>query len=199
MDCPNAYLYADISDGGLGVPSLRYSVPVWRAERLASLSTSMSPACLAGTPGDFLQRLRERAARGLLTCDVKKYFAEKLYCSGDGVALSESARVPRQHDWVGAPTRFLSGKDFINLVKTRINCLPTASRCARGRFNKDKMCRAGCNRKETLNHISQGCPRTHQRRIARHNAISNYYIITYYTLYLMNPYTRPMLVTESLI
>ncbi|GBN01335.1 Retrovirus-related Pol polyprotein from type-2 retrotransposable element R2DM [Araneus ventricosus] len=36
------------------------------------------------------------------------------------------------------------------------------------------MCRAGCNRKETLNHISQGCPLTHQRRIARHNAVSNY-------------------------
>ncbi|GBN58405.1 Retrovirus-related Pol polyprotein from type-2 retrotransposable element R2DM [Araneus ventricosus] len=36
------------------------------------------------------------------------------------------------------------------------------------------MCRAGCNRNETLNHISQGCPRTHQRRIARHNAVSNY-------------------------
>ncbi|GBN09858.1 hypothetical protein AVEN_182974-1 [Araneus ventricosus] len=36
------------------------------------------------------------------------------------------------------------------------------------------MCRASCNRKETLNHISQGYPRTHQRRIASHNAVSNY-------------------------
>ncbi|GBN16315.1 Retrovirus-related Pol polyprotein from type-2 retrotransposable element R2DM [Araneus ventricosus] len=173
-DCPNTYLYAAISDGGLGVPSLRYLVPVWRSEKLASLSTSMSPACLAGPPGDYLQRLRERAARGLLTCDVTKYFASKLYNSVDGLALGESGKVPKQHSWVGSSNRFLSRKDFINLIKTRINCLPTASRCARGRLQKDKMCRAGCNRKETLNHISQGCPRTHQRRIARHNAVSNY-------------------------
>ncbi|GBO39965.1 Retrovirus-related Pol polyprotein from type-2 retrotransposable element R2DM [Araneus ventricosus] len=173
-DCPNAYLYAAISDGGLGVPCLRYSVPVWRAARLTSLSTSMSPACLAGPPGDYLQRLQERAARGLLTADVNKFFAAKLYNSVDGLALSESAKVPKQHNWVASFNRFLSGRDFINLVKTRINCLPTASRCARGRLSKDKMCRAGCNHKETINHISQGCPRTHQRRVARHNAVSNY-------------------------
>ncbi|GBN90260.1 Retrovirus-related Pol polyprotein from type-2 retrotransposable element R2DM [Araneus ventricosus] len=127
-DCPNAYLHAAISDGGLGVPSLRYSVPVWRSERLAGLSTSMSPACLAGPPGDYLQRLRERAARVLLTCDVNKYFAEKLYNSVDGLALRESNKVPKQHGSVGSANRFLSGTDFINLVKTRINCLPTASR-----------------------------------------------------------------------
>ncbi|GBN58406.1 Retrovirus-related Pol polyprotein from type-2 retrotransposable element R2DM [Araneus ventricosus] len=49
-DCLIAYLYTAISDGGLGVHSLRYSVPVWRSERLAGLSTSTSPACLAGPP-----------------------------------------------------------------------------------------------------------------------------------------------------
>ncbi|GBN58774.1 hypothetical protein AVEN_120842-1 [Araneus ventricosus] len=27
-DCPNAYQHAAVSEGGLGVPSLRYSVPV---------------------------------------------------------------------------------------------------------------------------------------------------------------------------
>ncbi|GBL95535.1 Retrovirus-related Pol polyprotein from type-2 retrotransposable element R2DM [Araneus ventricosus] len=85
-DCPNAYLYAAISDGGLGVPCLRYSVPVWRAARLTSLSTSMTPACLAGAPGEYLQRLRERAARGLLTGDVNKFFAAKFYNSVDGLA-----------------------------------------------------------------------------------------------------------------
>ncbi|GBN69990.1 Retrovirus-related Pol polyprotein from type-2 retrotransposable element R2DM, partial [Araneus ventricosus] len=47
------------------------------------------------------------------------------------------------------------------------------SRCARGRPAKEKYCRAGCPRKETLNHISQACPRTHGKRIARHNAVAN--------------------------
>ncbi|GBN40510.1 hypothetical protein AVEN_275214-1 [Araneus ventricosus] len=36
------------------------------------------------------------------------------------------------------------------------------------------MCRAGYNRKETLNHVSQGCPRTYERRMACHNAVSKY-------------------------
>ncbi|GBN73446.1 Retrovirus-related Pol polyprotein from type-2 retrotransposable element R2DM, partial [Araneus ventricosus] len=46
--------------------------------------------------------------------------------------------------------------------------------CARGRPAKDKYCIAGCPRKETLNHISQACPRTHGKRISRHNAVANY-------------------------
>ncbi|GBN02051.1 Retrovirus-related Pol polyprotein from type-2 retrotransposable element R2DM [Araneus ventricosus] len=56
-DCPNAYLYAAISDGGLGVPSLRYLVPVWLSERLASLSTSVS-----GLSGGASRRLFAAAA-----------------------------------------------------------------------------------------------------------------------------------------
>ncbi|GBL82834.1 Retrovirus-related Pol polyprotein from type-2 retrotransposable element R2DM [Araneus ventricosus] len=172
-DCPNSYLHAAVSDGGLGVPSLRYAVPVWRSER-HGLSTAMSPGCLAGPPGDYLQRLRERVARVLLTCDVSKFFAQKLYNSVDGLALGESSKVPKQHDWINFGNRFLFGPDYINLIKTRINCLPTASRCARGRPLKEKMCRAGCNRKATLNHISHGCSRTHESRIARHNAVFKY-------------------------
>ncbi|GBN17319.1 Retrovirus-related Pol polyprotein from type-2 retrotransposable element R2DM [Araneus ventricosus] len=68
----------------------------------------------------------------------------------------------------------LSGRDFINFIKTKIDCLPTASRCARGRPAKDMYCRAGYPRKETLNHVSQACPRTHVKRIRRHDAIINY-------------------------
>ncbi|GBM88628.1 hypothetical protein AVEN_207124-1 [Araneus ventricosus] len=83
----------------------------------------MSPGCLAGPPGDYLQRLRERVSRVLLTRDVSKYFAQKLYSSVDGLALSKSNEIPRQHDWINASNRFISGKDYINLIKTRINCL----------------------------------------------------------------------------
>ncbi|GBN58773.1 Retrovirus-related Pol polyprotein from type-2 retrotransposable element R2DM [Araneus ventricosus] len=146
----------------------------------------MSPDCLEGQPGDYLQRLRERVPRVLLTRDVSKYFAEKLYSSVDGLALIENNKMPKQHDWISASNRFLSGKDYINLMKTRINCLPTASRCAPGRPQKEKMCRACCNRKETLNHISQGCPLAQERKIARHNVLAFLQILIAKMFFLIN-------------
>ncbi|GBN58378.1 Retrovirus-related Pol polyprotein from type-2 retrotransposable element R2DM [Araneus ventricosus] len=130
--------------------------------------------CLGGSGGGYLQRLVDRVKNIQIANNPKTYFSEKLYQSVDGRALSECAKTKNQNDWVKSRNRFLSGKDFINLIKTRINCLPTASRCARDRPAKDKYCRAGCPRKETLNHISQACPRTHGKRIDRHNAVANY-------------------------
>ncbi|GBO11957.1 Retrovirus-related Pol polyprotein from type-2 retrotransposable element R2DM [Araneus ventricosus] len=134
--CPNTYLDAYVSDGGLNVPSLWYSFPVWRSARLTSLSTAMFPDCLAGPPGDYLQQMRDPVARALLTRDIYKFFGQKLFNSVDGLALIDSKSVPKQHEWVNSGNRFLSGKDYINLIKSRINCLPTASRCARGRPQK---------------------------------------------------------------
>ncbi|GBN89416.1 Retrovirus-related Pol polyprotein from type-2 retrotransposable element R2DM [Araneus ventricosus] len=42
-DCPNSFIHASVADGGLGVPSLRISIPFWRLSRLGSL----------GVPGGF--------------------------------------------------------------------------------------------------------------------------------------------------
>ncbi|GBN95224.1 Retrovirus-related Pol polyprotein from type-2 retrotransposable element R2DM [Araneus ventricosus] len=98
----------------------------------------------------------------------------KNYTTLDGAALIGSSKVKNQNLWVQSRNKFLSGKDYVNLLKTKIACLPTAARCARGRPAKDKYCRAGCPRKETLNHVSQACPRTYGKRIQRHEAVVNY-------------------------
>lgn len=37
-----------------------------------------------------------------------------------------------------------------------------------------RLCRAGCERIEIINHIVQQCHHTHDMRIKRHNEISNY-------------------------
>ncbi|GBM23942.1 hypothetical protein AVEN_205824-1 [Araneus ventricosus] len=79
--------------------------------------------CLGGSGGGYLQRLVDRVKNIQITNNPKTYFSEKLYQSVDGRALSECAKTKNQNDWVKSRNRFLSGKDFINLIKTRINRL----------------------------------------------------------------------------
>ncbi|GBN08981.1 Retrovirus-related Pol polyprotein from type-2 retrotransposable element R2DM [Araneus ventricosus] len=156
----------------------------------------MSGGCLGGSAGEYLQRLIDRVKNIQLTDNSKTYFAEKLYQTVDGRALLNSPKVKNQNIWIQSRNTFLSGRDFVNLAKTKIGCLPTASICTRGRPAKDKYCRAGCPRKETLNHVSQwrsivkygscarkhnttnhvsqACPRTHGKRIQTHDAFVNY-------------------------
>lgn len=100
--------------------------------------------------------------------------ARKLHGSIDGLGLAKSGGVPQQHQWVIDGTRFLSGRDFLNIIKLRINALPTRSKCARGRMGHDKRCRAGCSAVETMNHIQQICERTHDTRVDRHDDLVKY-------------------------
>ncbi|GBM85502.1 Retrovirus-related Pol polyprotein from type-2 retrotransposable element R2DM [Araneus ventricosus] len=46
--CPNAYLHASVADGGLGVPSIRVLVPLWRLSRLVSLGAVISGEGVSG-------------------------------------------------------------------------------------------------------------------------------------------------------
>ncbi|GBN57612.1 Retrovirus-related Pol polyprotein from type-2 retrotransposable element R2DM, partial [Araneus ventricosus] len=101
-------------------------------------------------------------------------WAERLYASVDGRALSASCKTAGQHTWVRSGTSLVPGRDFISMLKTRINALPTRTRTSRGRPNKIRSCRAGCAALETPNHVVQQCFRSHGLRIKRHNAIANY-------------------------
>lgn len=104
---------------------------------------------------------------------MDRKWAESLYEKVDGKGLNESARVPQQHMWIREGTRFLSGKDFVQSCKLRINTLPCKSRTTRGR-SLERFCRAGCNRVETLNHILQQCHRIYGYRIRRHDVAVSY-------------------------
>ncbi|KAL0103798.1 hypothetical protein PUN28_017835 [Cardiocondyla obscurior] len=178
-DTPNAYIHASIRDGGLGISSLRWTVPLRRLNRLKKLPLAEQPANSA--PGAFTQneikqcenRLKDNQQNIKTSADIYKRWAEQLYTKVDGIGLKESSQVPQQHVWIQEGTRFLTGKDFLQSCKLRINALPTKSRTSRGR-PKERLCRAGCNRPETLNHVLQQCHRTHGPRIKRHNAIITY-------------------------
>lgn len=175
-DCPNSYIHAAVKDGGLGVPCLRLLVPVLRLRRLGSLRLSLSSGALGTVPGSFLDEMIAKVSSITTSLDPESMMREALYASVDGSSLRDSSGVPSQHSWIGSPTLFLSGKDYINCNKLRINALPCRSRVSRGRPTNDRFCRAGCPRIEDLAHILQSCPRTHGKRVARHNAIANYII-----------------------
>lgn len=122
-----------------------------------------------------VSRRRLKEGQTDLNCKAKidKRWADLLHASSNGKALTPSKEVPQQHQWVTEGNRFLSGGDFINSLKLRINALPTNSRSKRGRI-ASRRCRAGCNEIEKLNHIMQRCHRTHAARVARHDAVVFY-------------------------
>jgi len=99
---------------------------------------------------------------------IEEYWANRLFMSVDGNGLREAGHYGPQQ-----PTRLLTGKEYIDGIKLRINALPTKSRTTRGRHELDRQCRAGCDAPETSNHIMQKCYRSHERRVARHNCVVN--------------------------
>lgn len=136
-----------------------------------------------GTPGAFLNqeiakctiRLRDGQASLESKADIEAWWANRLYSAIDGIGLKEAAKSPQQNDWVSDGTKFLSGKDYLQTCRLRINALPTRSRTTRGRPD-DRMCRGECNRVETLNHVLQQCHRTHGPRTKRHDAVVAYVV-----------------------
>lgn len=179
-DCPNGYIHAAIEDGGLGIASIRWRAPLERLGRLKALTKS---SYISGpVAGAYIEReitkvelrLKDNSNNILRSSeDIDKFWARCLYARFDGKPLENSRQVLGQHKWVGNFTRFLSGRDFVNSCKTRINALPTLARTSRGRV-KDRNCRGGCRQVETSNHVIQICHRTHVTRVKRHNAVCNY-------------------------
>lgn len=176
-DAPNAYFHAPVRHGGLGIRSLRWHAPLVRRSRLSGINL---PGVVANT---YLAREIDRATKRLnlasgvvLTTQaaVEGMWRERLRSHVDGAGLRQAEDVPAAHRWICEPTNLLRASDFVNSIKCRINALPTRARTARGRPAKDRFCRAGCQGPETLNHVLQQCPRTHDMRVRRHDAVVNY-------------------------
>ncbi|KAG0437250.1 hypothetical protein HPB47_017530 [Ixodes persulcatus] len=99
---------------------------------------------------------------------VQSMWAARLHRSCDGAALRDSRRVPAAHQWISEGSRLLRGRQFIDLVKLRINAQPTVERKSRG-HRQDLNCRAGCRAPESLGHVLQCCPREHRNGTKRHD------------------------------
>lgn len=181
-DAPMAYFHADVSEGGLCVPSLRTAIPGMQIRRLEKLSQSSHPACRAALKTRLLKSLTQRAkaaaryrGKELFTKKaVSAFWTELLHHSVDGAALKNCRDAPYAQAWVRDGTRLLSGKQFIDLVKLRINAFPNLTRTKRGQGGASKSCRAGCLAPESLGHILQACHRTHSTRLQRHDGMVAY-------------------------
>lgn len=178
-DVPVAFFHALVEDGGLGIVSLRWQAPLMRLERLRNLQLPLPSGIvtvntfLASEIAKVERRLQIGVDRILSGGDLRKYWANRLYAAIDGRGLLHSSDHHPAHRWIREPTRLLTGRDFINCIKLRINALPTRSRCSRGRTS-ERSCRAGCDAQETLNHIVQGCYRTKRDRTNRHDSVIKY-------------------------
>jgi len=163
-DVPNAYFHATVKNGGLGVPSMRWTAPAQRRGRLIVVAQNLGQKNLDKFINDelvtCLRRLTDQGVKYATPSDISRRWTEKLYQSVDGGALKNSAGTPHQHQWIADGNRLLSGRDFINCGRRRIGAMPTKSRTTRGRAN-ERRCRAGCLAQETLNHVLQHCYRTH--------------------------------------
>lgn len=176
-DVPNAFFHAPISDGGLGIPAVRWIAPWLRLHCLESLELPNQQASL--TANTFMANEIDKAKRRLQVegrylvtrSDIDAFWSSKLHESVDGSGLKEASHAPYAHRWIREPTRLLSGRDFIRCLKLRINALPSKSRTTRGRARLDRLCRGGCGVSETTNHILQGCHRTHSSRVERHDSV----------------------------
>lgn len=175
-DTVNAYLHAHVKDGGLSIPSLRWLMPLHRRLRLEKMidPNNHDKISYLSNEIDLTKRRLTDAGMDLnSTTKIRARWAKLLHQSIDGRALKEASKVPQQNAWITEPTRLVSGRDFLHMIKLRINALPTKSRTSRGRI-ADRTCRAGCREIETLGHILQRCHRTHDQRLRRHNALISY-------------------------
>jgi hypothetical protein len=176
---PSAFLYAPVGDGGLGLMSLRTSVPSMIVARYEKLEVSKSPHARAAGLSEVIQG-RIATARKFLMQDVdgpvtsaeraQKFHARRLHNSIDGRALQSAKNSRQTHTWVSDGTRMMSGGSFIKALALRIQALPTLSRSRRG-YEGHRNCRAGCKRIETQDHVLGSCGRTKLQVSARHNKI----------------------------
>lgn len=179
-DVPIAFFHAPVDQGGLGIPAMRWQGPLLRFSKINTICIpSVENVVQADT---FIANERDKARSRLQSGTsfltsvelINNYWSGRLHTSVDGAGLLEAKDVKQSHRWIKEPSKLLSGRDFLNCIKLRINALPVRSRTSRGRPAIDRRCRAGCQVPETLNHIVQQCFRTQSARIERHNSVVNF-------------------------
>ena len=179
-DTPIAFFHAQVDQGGLGLPSLRWHAPLLRKERLTNLhlpnleTEAIANIFIAKEIDHASKRLRYDGKVLNTRKNIDENWSTLLYKSVDGFGLREASHHKQAHRWIREPSKLLTGRDFINCIKIRINALPSKSRTTRGRSTMDRMCRGGCGVPETTNHIIQQCHRTHAIRVDRHNSVASY-------------------------
>lgn len=183
-DTTNSYIHSDNKDGGLGIPSLKFQIPILRKTRLENLivraasgSDPLLQTLLDESP--YMKAELKRWGQGLKVKDrtfgskrqVKKWFSDCLYASVDGSGLVHHQQSQGISGWVVNGTGLLTGRSYVHANQIRSATLHTAYRAARGFPNASTACDS-CGRPETLSHILQTCERTGAPRDDRHDRVN---------------------------
>ncbi|KAF6217100.1 hypothetical protein GE061_001453 [Apolygus lucorum] len=154
-DVPNAYIYAPVGDGGLGLMEFATTIPELREKRI----------------GQARSALFGEEAGGIVTREErKKRRAAKWHSTADGRAMRNARRTPESNAWLTGDDGRVPAWRTLAAVKTHCNAIPARARLLRGRHGS-QMCRRGCDWRETSAHIVQCCPVMRRARCKRHNAV----------------------------
>ena len=174
-----ANFYARVKDGGLGIKSLEFTIPILKQRRMLKARTSADPVVSEATQTeDFDHRLRywtkPRNYNGH-SMDCKQLqelaWSLELVKSTDGKGLRHALASPTAQKWVSDGSTLMSGHRYCAALNLRAGTLPSGVRLDRGRNTDRRYCSAKCGGFEFLGHILQSCPRTHGGRVERHNQL----------------------------
>lgn len=177
-DLPNAYLYAAVNDGGLGIFNLALQVPLIKKSRLQRFLNTENTVAQSLKQSQFIKRqlewcdkqlahVGENVTKHRLSC----FWRDMLHNMVDTKDLKGARIDDASNSWVANRAHDISGQDYIHYHHIKAGCLPSRARTARGRDERDRFCRAGCRVSETNYHIIQQCQRTHGGRCFRHDRI----------------------------
>ena len=178
-DAPLGLFHCTVSDGGLGIPSLRHEVPILVSDRMVNLfmnnnDPALTELCQLEPLKSRLSKVTKPKAFGGISLhksgDVTKVWKTMLDASQDGRGLKDHGGT-KPHGFMLNGSLTLKGWEFIELAKVRGNLVKTKGRSSRGRPAKDLYCDCCKRDYESLAHILQVCPRTHGSRVERHDSM----------------------------
>ena len=196
-DTTNAYMYAPVSSGGMGIVSLAKEIPLLKIRRLQSLAQSsdgiVQVVCRSetykGEVGKWRKLLTGNDSFAIdidgLKSSIQYEWASALHETLDGKGLKHTARstvlcgqYPRHvgSAWLAQPGRFTGeARMFNQMVALRGSTLETGARRGRGSQGGSPYCEAclrGTSRvPDSLSHRLQSCIKTNGYLTTRHNKI----------------------------
>ena len=180
-DTPRAFFHAGTGDGGLGVLSLRYSVPVVRRRRLEAVHSATDPLSTALATSAFFQKelggLTSKTLGRRLVSDKRSLAQAWADCTPKwmGDICLKHASVWREV--VGClPLPVINEGPITSAINARGRLLYSKVRSARGDSGRDVTCDS-CRHPETAQHIIQVCLRTSGPRMRRHDRVVQFVLL----------------------
>lgn len=165
----DALIHAKIRDGGLGIPSLRVSIPRIFHSRLQNLLTRGDSTIQSLLRTEHATKMMCRLEGLVTTYNPPHFWRQHVASSAMSSGIEHCTDDRASRSWLEERPPGWTGHDFVRAVQLRTNTLPTVG--IPSNPPNARKCRAGCARVESLSHVLQSCPVTHGMRIGRHDNV----------------------------